>query len=571
MEKIDINDKYINNMLNKYPLSEENDIDLRDYTLDMVSEITTNVDIPEAYDISFDLPVKVKQSWVGACNACTCTAATMIMKASDRPLSWWFVYANRKDTDWQGTGMKTRETLSNIKDFGITLLDLFNVMKEYPEIHDILINHPNKNEIFTEAAKNKIQGYIKVEKEDVKRLVSQGIPVLIGVRVYRNFYEAINNNYVIPSQAVGDKLGAHEMLIIGYKKEDYKLLNWWDLEWDHELYLNENAEIIMDYYIITDKPIIKPTKKKYTVGWNKDNKGWWYSKDGYSYCKEEWLNLKGIWYYFNKEGYALEGKWLQDKGKWYYFEVGSCAMKTGWLKYNLKWYYLDLKNGAMVTGWFQDKDGKWYYLDIDQGWMYAATTILIDGKYYTFDKSGAWVDTQVTASQLKQIGWRNADSIVADLNKCLSTFNITTLQQKAHFISQCAHESGLGQWTKEIGTGKNYEGRKGLGNIYTGDGPKYKGAGFLQLTGRSNYQDLADYLEDPKVMDGVDYVASVYPWTSAGRWWDNNNMNELINSGATCQQVSGKVNCGDPNVAVSKIRGLSDRQALYNKCLKILK
>ena len=44
------------------------------------------------------------------------------------------------------------------------------------------------------------------------------------------------------------------------------------------------------------------------------------------------------------------------------------------------------------------------------------------------------------------------------------------------------------------------------------DGPRYKGAGVLQLTGRHNYQRLAIGIGDQKVMDGVDYVSrlSVY-------------------------------------------------------------
>ena len=61
---------------------------------------------------------------------------------------------------------------------------------------------------------------------------------------------------------------------------------------------------------------------------------------------------------------------------------------------------------------------------------------------------------------------------------------------------------------KEIADGWAYEGRTDLGNTSPGDGPKYKGAGVLQLTGKHNYSRLAEGLPDPKVMDGVDYVAN---------------------------------------------------------------
>ena len=71
---------------------------------------------------------------------------------------------------------------------------------------------------------------------------------------------------------------------------------------------------------------------------------------------------------------------------------------------------------------------------------------------------------------------------------------------------------------KEIADGWAYEGRSDLGNIEPGDGPRYKGAGVLQLTGRYNYQRLANGIGDQKVMDGVDYVSNTYPFTSACIW-----------------------------------------------------
>ena len=71
---------------------------------------------------------------------------------------------------------------------------------------------------------------------------------------------------------------------------------------------------------------------------------------------------------------------------------------------------------------------------------------------------------------------------------------------------------------KELASGSAYEGRKDLGNKHSGDGPRYKGAGVIQLTGRSNYQAFSDFIQDPKVMDGVDYVSMTYPFSSAGFW-----------------------------------------------------
>lgn len=169
----------------------------------------------------------------------------------------------------------------------------------------------------------------------------------------------------------------------------------------------------------------------------------------------------------------------------------------------------------------------------------------------------------VTAAQLNSIGWKKvSDSMIKDLNNCLQRFSINTAPRLRHFISQCSHESAAGRYTKELADGKKYNGRADLGNTQPGDGPKYKGAGYLQVTGRSNYQNLANALGDPRVMDGVDYVAEHYPWTSAGYWWSTHNMNKLCDSGATVEQVTRRVNGGT--------NGLKEREAYYTICCSVL-
>lgn len=191
----------------------------------------------------------------------------------------------------------------------------------------------------------------------------------------------------------------------------------------------------------------------------------------------------------------------------------------------------------------------------EQTWnvLFSAAAVKADG-------SGSL--TLVTAEQLKSIGWGKVqDNVIKDLNNCLQRFSITTPPRLRHFISQCSHESAAGRYTKEIANGKAYEGRKDLGNIHPGDGPKYKGAGYLQMTGRSNYQSFADAVADPQVMDGVEYVAQHYPWTSAGYWWICHNMNQLCDSGATVEQITRKVNGG--------YNGLEDRKMYYTRCCNV--
>ena len=175
-------------------------------------------------------------------------------------------------------------------------------------------------------------------------------------------------------------------------------------------------------------------------------------------------------------------------------------------------------------------------------------------------------DALITKKQLSRI-WdvsetTISDRIINDLNACLVRFQINTSVRIRHFISQISHESGGGKWMKELASGDDYEGRKDLGNTQPGDGRKYKGAGFIQLTGRANYSDFSKYMNDPKVMDGVDYVALNYPATSAGYWWYNNRMNALCDRNPLIEEVTKRVNGG--------LRGIEDRKVYYNRCLEVI-
>lgn len=154
-----------------------------------------------------------------------------------------------------------------------------------------------------------------------------------------------------------------------------------------------------------------------------------------------------------------------------------------------------------------------------------------------------------------------SDTQLADLNACLTRFNITTPVRIRHFLAQVGHESGGLRWMLELASGDDYENRTDLGNTRPGDGRRFKGAGAIQLTGRYNYQRFADAIGDPDVMDGANYVAVRYPFTSAGYWWQQNGMNAVIDAGATVRQVSARVNGRDP------ANGLSDREAFYARAV----
>jgi putative chitinase len=167
----------------------------------------------------------------------------------------------------------------------------------------------------------------------------------------------------------------------------------------------------------------------------------------------------------------------------------------------------------------------------------------------------------ITEAQATEIfGTQIQPDELTDLNRCCSTFLIITKQRKRHFMAQIAHESGGLRWLKELASGDDYEGRTDLGNNQPGDGRRFKGAGAIQLTGRANYQAFGNYIGDPRVMEGCDYVAEVFPFSSAGFWWDQNKMNELCDRpDVTVEMVTRRVNGG--------VNGLADRIDFYEKAM----
>ena len=83
----------------------------------------------------------------------------------------------------------------------------------------------------------------------------------------------------------------------------------------------------------------EPQTPQVSLGWQKDDHGWWYRLSADTYYADGTATIDGSTYLFNSDGYMLTG-WQQLNGHWYYFNA-SGAMVTGGLTIEGKYYYFD--------------------------------------------------------------------------------------------------------------------------------------------------------------------------------------------------------------------------------------
>ena len=139
------------------------------------------------------------------------------------------------------------------------------------------------------------------------------------------------------------------------------------------------------------------------------------------------------------------------------------------------------------------------------------------------------------------------DSLMDDFAHCVELYEMDKVSI-AYFLGQCGHESAGLRYPVEIASGAAYEGRTDLGNIYPGDGVKFAGTGWIQVTGRYNHQAFSDYLLskgefDHQIMEvGKTYTSEKYPWSISGFWWYDNRMNEMCADNPPVDRVGQRVN-----------------------------
>lgn len=148
------------------------------------------------------------------------------------------------------------------------------------------------------------------------------------------------------------------------------------------------------------------------------------------------------------------------------------------------------------------------------------------------------------------------------LNQYALAYEVTTTLRIAAFLAQIGHESGQLQYCEEIADGSSYEGREDLGNLFKGDGRRFKGRGLIQITGRANYTDISDDLDIDFVRHPEKLCEPEFAVKSAFWFWNRRKLN-LIADQKDFRRITKLVNGG--------YNGYNERLSLYEKALDVLK
>lgn len=184
--------------------------------------------------------------------------------------------------------------------------------------------------------------------------------------------------------------------------------------------------------------------------------------------------------------------------------------------------------------------------------------------------------TLITLEQLRRglgITRERADYWDDWLNEAMNLFGINTPKRIAAFLAQVGHESARLRYTSELWgptkAQRRYEGRKDLGNVYPGDGSRFRGHGLIQTTGRHNHRRVTQRLRArfPK-LDIPDFEAEPQKLTlprwaalSAADFWDMIGGNALADAGQF-KTLTKRINGG--------FNGLQDRLNLWASMKKVL-
>ncbi len=142
-------------------------------------------------------------------------------------------------------------------------------------------------------------------------------------------------------------------------------------------------------------------------------------------------------------------------------------------------------------------------------------------------------------------------------------FSIRSFERRCHFLAQCAVESLWGRYRTELGD-EDYFADKSYSY-------KYRGSGYIHITGSANYKAFGNYVGDTNVYSqGADYVVENYAWQASGWWWMHNSINKLVDNGASVDDISLKVTNASSVAVLNKNAKGAERRAAYKKIKKLL-
>ena len=174
------------------------------------------------------------------------------------------------------------------------------------------------------------------------------------------------------------------------------------------------------------------------------------------------------------------------------------------------------------------------------------------------------------------------DNVITQIPEVMSKFEINTPLRLAHFLAQCGHESGGFRLTKEnlnysakglMGifkkyfptealakayerkpekiANKVYSSRMGNGDEASGDGAKFCGRGYIQLTGKDNYTAFGKSINED-ITANPTWVAEKYALLSAAWFFNKNKLHTIADGGATdavVTSITKRVNGGTIGLA----------------------
>jgi putative chitinase len=197
--------------------------------------------------------------------------------------------------------------------------------------------------------------------------------------------------------------------------------------------------------------------------------------------------------------------------------------------------------------------------------------------------------------KLERLKGHIPDAVLSMIPDTAQKFQINTPLRLAHFLAQCGHESGgfkavqenlnysadglkrifpkyfpgnlsesYSRQPQKIAS-RVYGGRMGNGVESTGEGFKFRGRGYIQLTGKDNYTAFGRAINED-VISNPDLVSTKYPLLSAAWFFSKNGLHKMADEGSTdavVTKITRRVNGGTI--------GLADRIKHFKEYFELLK